>query len=39
MYEKIKRWYIMGLWTEEQVQNALKKGVISQAQYDAIISQ
>ena len=39
MYEKINRWYIMGLWTEAMVQNALKKGVISQAQYDAIISQ
>lgn len=39
MFEKIKRWYIMGLWTEAMVQNALKKGVISQAQYDTIISQ
>lgn len=39
MFEKIKKWYSMGLWTEVMVQNALTKGVISQAQYDAIIFQ
>ena len=29
MYEKIKKWYKQGLWTEEMVQNAVKKGVIT----------
>ena len=29
MYEKIKKWYEQGLWTEEMVQNAVKKGVIT----------
>ena len=38
MFEKIKKWYIMGLWTEAMVQNALEKEVITQAQYDEIIS-
>lgn len=38
MFEKIKRWYIMGLWTEAMVKSAHKKGIISQEQYDSIIS-
>ena len=29
MFEKIKKWYLMNLWTEEMVQNAVKKGVLS----------
>ena len=29
MYEKIKRWYKQGLWDEEKVQNAAKKGVLT----------
>lgn len=29
MYEKIKKWYKQGLWTEEMVQNAVEKGVIT----------
>ena len=29
MYEKIKRWYQQGLWDEEKVQNAVKKGVLT----------
>ena len=38
MFEKIKRWYLMRLWTEAQVQNALNKEIITQEQYDNIIS-
>ena len=38
MFEKIKRWYCLGLWTAVMVKNALDKGVITQSQYDAIIS-
>ena len=29
MYEKIKKWYKQGLWTEEMVQNAVEKSVIT----------
>lgn len=30
MYEKIKKWYKQGLWTEAMVQNAVVKGVITE---------
>ena len=29
MYEKIKRWYKQGLWTEAMVQNAVAKGKLT----------
>jgi hypothetical protein len=29
MYEKIKKWYKQGLWTQKMVQNAVDKGVIT----------
>lgn len=31
MFEKINRWYHMGLWTDSMVQAAVTKGVISEA--------
>lgn len=41
MYEKIKinipRWYKQGLWTEAMVQNAAKKGVITEDEASAIL--
>lgn len=36
MFDKIKRWYDMGLWTKEMVKNAVKKGVITPEQYKEI---
>ena len=36
MFEKIRKWYMMGLWTEAMVQNALDKGIISKEQYTDI---
>ena len=39
MYEKIKRWYIQGLWTEEMVQKAADKGVITQDEASEILSE
>lgn len=39
MFEKIKKWYKQGLWTEPMVQNALNKGIITQDQYAEIIAQ
>lgn len=32
MYEKIKRWYILNLWTEDMVLNAVVKNVITEAE-------
>ncbi len=32
MFERIKKWYTMGLWTAEMVNNAVKKGVITAEQ-------
>lgn len=29
MKEKIEKWYKQGLWSEEMVQNAVKKGVLT----------
>ena len=29
MFEKIKKWYAMGLWTEAQVQKAVEKNVLT----------
>lgn len=37
MYEKIKRWYIMGLWTQLQVMHALEKHVITEAEASSIL--
>lgn len=37
MFEKIKRFYDMGLWTEEMVRNAVTKGVISEIEYEEIV--
>lgn len=30
MKEKIKKWYKMGLWTAEMVQNAVEKGKLTE---------
>lgn len=37
MYEKIKKWYKQGLWTEEMVLNAVKKGVVTEEQAAEIL--
>ena len=29
MKEKIMKWYKLGLWTEDMIQNAVNKGVIT----------
>ena len=29
MFEKIKKWYRLGLWTAEMVQNAVAKGILT----------
>lgn len=37
MFEKIKKWYRQGLWTDEMVLKAVEKGVITQKQADEIM--
>ena len=36
MKAKIKKWYDMGLWTADQVANAVSKGVITPEDYTEI---
>ena len=38
MFEKIKKWYIQGLWTEVMVRNAVNKGIITEEQLEEILS-
>ena len=37
MYEKIKRYYDTGLWSEERVRNMVVKGVITEEEYASIV--
>lgn len=37
MFEKIKNFYIKGLWTKEMVHNAVIKGFITEAEYEEIV--
>lgn len=39
MKERIEKWYKQGLWTEAMVRNAYLKGILSEAEYQAIIQQ
>ena len=36
MFEKINKFYVMGLYTKEQVHKFLDKGIITKAEYDNI---
>ena len=38
MFEKINKFYVMGLYTKEQVHKFLEKGIITEAEYDNIIN-
>lgn len=38
MKDKIKKWYKMGLWTAEMVQNAVKKGKLTTEEASEIIT-
>lgn len=39
MYEKIKKWYVQGLWTADMVRTAVDKGVITSVQADEIVNE
>lgn len=38
MFEKIKRWYEQGLWTEQMVRIAVMKCVLTEAQAEEILT-
>lgn len=38
MHEKIKKWYKQGLWTDNMVQAAVNKGVLTQEEAETIIN-
>lgn len=38
MFEKIKKWYKQGLWTEKMVRNAVEKGVLTEDQANEILA-
>lgn len=39
MFEKIKKWFYMGLWSADQVQKAEEKGVITKEQAAEILKE
>ena len=39
MFEKIKYYYEKGLWSKERVINMLKKGIITEEEYNEIVGE
>lgn len=39
MFEKIKNYYQLGLWSKERVRNMVEKGVISEEEYKTIVGE
>ena len=39
MYERIRRWFSLGLWSAEMVRRALEKGVLTRAQTADILGE
>lgn len=37
MFERIKKWYNLGLWSKEMVQTAVEKGVLTKDEAAEII--
>ena len=37
MYEKVKKYYNTGLWSEERVRNMVIKGIITEEEYKDIV--
>ena len=37
MYEKIKKYYDTGLWSEKRVRNMVIKGIITEEEYKNIV--
>lgn len=39
MYDRIKKWYKQGLWTDEMVRHAVSKGVITEEEAAQILEE
>ena len=39
MFERIKRWYDLGLWSEKMVRDARIKGVLTEEQVETVIGE
>lgn len=39
MFERIRKWYMQGLWTAAQVQQSIQKGVLSDEEATQIIKE
>jgi hypothetical protein len=39
MFERIKKWYKQGLWSDEMVRNAIEKGILTAEQAVEILNQ
>ena len=39
MYDRIKKWYTQGLWTDEMVRHAVSKGVITEEEAAQILDE
>ena len=39
MFEKINKWYKQGLWTKQIVLNSVNKGVLTEEEAKAILSE
>ena len=39
MYEKVKKYYDTGLWSEERVRNMVIKGIITEEEYASIVGE
>jgi hypothetical protein len=39
MKNKIEKWYVFGLWTADMVWNAVKKGILTEAEASEILTQ
>lgn len=37
MYEKVKKWYERGLWSEKRVHDAVEKGMLTAEEYGEIV--
>ncbi len=38
MFEMIKKWYLLNLWQDKHVEDAVKKGVLTRKQADEILA-
>ena len=39
MFDNIKKWYALGLWSAAMVRQAVAKGIITEAQYKEIVGE